>query len=96
MTSRYIIAFIAIVSFNASSADWTQWRGPNRDGTVAGKEWPATLKKENLKLKWRVKLGSSYSGALLDKNTVYVTESAGENETVQALNRATGKTKWKQ
>ncbi len=96
MTSRYIIAFIAIVSFNASSADWTQWRGPSRDGIVAGKEWPSTLKKENLRLKWRVKLGSSYSGALLDKDTVYVTESAGENETVQALNRATGKTKWKQ
>jgi len=82
--------------------DWTQWRGPNRDGVVVGKKWPADLKEQSLKLNWHVKLGSSYSGALLDKDTVYVTESVGpkkgvyEFDTVQALDRVTGKVKWKQ
>jgi len=78
--------------------DWTQWRGPNRDGVVGGKEWPTFLKKANLRLKWRAKLGSSYSGALLDKDTVYVTESVDSNkmDVVQALDRETGKVKWTQ
>ncbi|MDP6904155.1 MAG: PQQ-like beta-propeller repeat protein [Verrucomicrobiota bacterium] len=78
--------------------DWTQWRGPNRDGVVVGEKWPTDLKEQNLKLNWRVKLGSSYSGPLLDKDTVYVTESVGANKTdsVQALDRSTGKIKWKQ
>jgi outer membrane protein assembly factor BamB len=47
-----------------------------------------------LKLKWRVELGSSYSGAILDKDTVYVTESEGNNEVVCALDRKNGREKW--
>ena len=102
MNSRYIFIFIYTITFSALSEDWTQWRGSNRDGVVGGKEWPATLNQSNLNQKWRVKLGSSYSGALLDKDTVYVTESVGpkkgvyEFDTVQALDRVTGKIKWKQ
>ncbi|MBT5846529.1 MAG: PQQ-binding-like beta-propeller repeat protein [Verrucomicrobiales bacterium] len=95
------IASFFILIFTVSNLcgeDWTQWRGPNRDGVAGGKKWPVTLKESNLNLKWRVKLGSSYSGALLDKDTVYVTESVGanKNDVVQALDRATGKVKWKQ
>jgi len=75
---------------------WNQWRGPNRDGIVTGKPWPADLKDEHFKLKWRVELGSSYSGAILDNNTVYVTESKGSNEVVRALDRKSGTEKWKQ
>ena len=102
MTSRYIFIFICTITFSALSEDWTQWRGSNRDGVVEGNEWPATLDQSNLNQKWRVKLGSSYSGALLDKDTVYVTESVGpkkgvyEFDPVQALDRVTGKIKWKQ
>ncbi len=65
--------------FSLSAKDWNQWRGPNRDGVVEGKKWPATLNESNLKLRWRLKLGSSYSGALMDSDTVYVTESTEGN-----------------
>ena len=92
-------AFLTLLSIALSlqAEDWTQWRGANRDGVVGGKKWPATLGESNLKLKWRIELGSSYSGALLDKDTVYITESTAGNktDTVQALDRTTGKLKWK-
>ncbi len=93
-----ISCFVAFSAFCLGAEDWTQWRGPGRDGVVGGKEWPANLGKSNLRLKWRVALGSSYSGALMDKDTVYVTESTAGNKTdsVQALERRTGKVKWKQ
>ena len=92
-----LIAGIILCSvfLNANAANWSQWRGENRDGTVAGKPWPADLKSQHLKLKWRAELGSSYSSPILDVDTVYVTESAGDNEVVRALDRKTGKEKWK-
>ena len=44
-----------LVATSASSQDWPQWRGPNRNGhsTAKGllKEWP----KEGPKLLWQVK-----------------------------------------
>ena len=76
-----------------SLENWTQWRGLNRDGVVTGKSWPEDLKENHLNLKWRMELGSSYSGPILDADTVYVTESADSNEVVRALDRQTGKEK---
>jgi len=95
---QILFCFLLIASTtrgaNPDTDAWNQWRGPNRDGIVAGKPWPADLKEEHLKLKWRVELGSSYSGAILDKDTVYVTESEGNNEVVRALDRKNGREKW--
>ena len=95
-----LIFIIALSHFTgilpiANAANWSQWRGPNRDGAVAGKLWPADLKNQHLKLKWRVELGASYSGPILDADTLYVTESAGSNEVVRALDRKNGKEKWR-
>ena len=42
------------------STIWNQWRGSNRDGTITGgNDWPKDLKENHLRLKWRMKLGSS-------------------------------------
>ena len=95
-----LILIIALFHFTgilpiANAANWSQWRGANRDGTVAGKLWPADLKNQHLKLKWRVELGASYSGPIMDTDTLYVTESAGNNEVVRALDRKNGKEKWR-
>ena len=93
-TNLLILLFTAVISGNhifAVEMDWTQWRGPNRDGVVTGKMWPNDLKDTHLASKWRVELGSSYSGPIMDGDTVYVTESYGENEVVRALDRADGK-----
>ncbi len=90
----FILAASSLSGAKPDTDTWNQWRGPNRDGIVAGKPWPAELKEEHLKLKWRVELGSSYSGAILDKDTVYVTESEGNNEVVRALDRKNGREKW--
>ncbi len=95
LISVVIIALMAGSVSTIRADDWNQWRGPNRNGIVNGKPWPVNLKEKHLKLKWRVELGSSYSGAILDEDTVYVTESVGGSEVVRALDRKTGKEKWK-
>jgi len=75
---------------------WLQWRGPRRDGVVAGPSWPERLDESRLKLAWRVPLGASYSGPLVDERHVYVTESFDSaREGVRALDRKTGSELWR-
>ena len=93
-----ILLFSTIITQNsifAEQPDWNQWRGSNRDAVVTGETWPNDLKASHFALKWNVKMGSSYSGPIMDGKTIYVTESSGDNEVVRALDRTTGKEKWR-
>jgi outer membrane protein assembly factor BamB len=79
-----------------STAVWTQWRGPGRDGLVRGPDWPASLSEKVLTRKWRVELGPSYSGPIVSASAVFVTATVGKKEEVAvALDRATGKELWR-
>ena len=78
------------------SGVWGQWRGPSRDGHVsATPSWPRKLTKENFKRQWRLPLGPSYSGPIVDGDRVFTTETVKKShETVRALDRKTGKEVW--
>lgn len=87
---------LAIFGERAIGADetWPQWRGPRRDGVVAG-PLPTTLRGDALKELWSVPLAPSYSGPIVSKDSVFVTETRDRtSECVQALDRATGKSRW--
>ncbi len=74
---------------------WSQWRGPDRDGSIDGPPWPNSLSDDHLKSLWRVELGPSYSGPIVTGNRVFVTETIGKrHERVRALDRKTGKQLW--
>lgn len=78
-----------------SAEDWTAWRGPRRDSTATGREWPTSLEDEHLTRSWRVELGPSYSGPIVVGDLVYTTETRdAAEEVVQALDRTTGQQKW--
>jgi outer membrane protein assembly factor BamB len=75
---------------------WSQWRGPSRDGQWAGPAWPERLSKDSLKLLWRIPLGPSYSGPIVSEDLVFTTETKNkESEVVIALDRKTGKERWR-
>ncbi len=75
--------------------DWTQWRGPSRDGHTGGKPWPSRLTTENFQLLWREKLASGYPGPIITKDRVFVAETKDKKfEIVRALDRKTGKQVW--
>ena len=77
----------------ALGQDWPQWRGPNRDGVVGSftepKAWPAQLK-----LKWKVKVGTGHSSPVVSGRRIYLHSREGENEVVQAIDLDTGKRLW--
>lgn len=75
------------------NTDWTQWRGPNRDGAApfaAPQTWP-----EQLTRKWTVDVGAGYATPIVVGNRVYVFARQGDNELMMALDADTGKQVWK-
>lgn len=87
---------IAFVSLAAASADWPQWRGPNRDGvsqeTGLLAEWP----KSGPKLLWEIdEAGGGYSTPSVVGDRIYLLGNEGlEDEFVRAFNVRDGKQVW--
>ncbi len=78
-----------------SAEPWNQWRGPARDGRISGAEWPSRLDEASLRRRWRVPLGPSYSGPVLNSERVFVTETVDKKrERVSALRRSDGSVAW--
>ena len=81
---------------SASTSDWPQWRGPDRNGvsreTGLLKQWP----KEGPKLLWQVNdIGDGYSTPAVVGKRIYLMSNRGlENEFVQALSTEDGKPVW--
>ena len=80
----------------ASTSDWPQWRGPERNGISQErgllKQWPAG----GPKLLWQVnEIGDGYSTPAVVGNRIYLMSNRGmENEFVQALSTQDGKPIW--
>jgi outer membrane protein assembly factor BamB len=88
-----IALLVAFTGAAHAADDWNQWRGPNRDGGVAGNDWPADL--DGLELQWRVELGKGYPGPIVADDRVFVVETVGDETVgVRALDRETGSELW--
>jgi outer membrane protein assembly factor BamB len=80
----------------ASTSDWPQWRGPQRNGisqeTGLLKQWPA----EGPKLLWQTHdIGDGFSTPSVVGNRLYLMSNRGmENEFVQALSTVDGTAVW--
>lgn len=82
---------------SAPAADWPQWRGISRDGSVppASTPWPDSLGDDALQELWKLDLAPSYSTPIVKGDRVFVTETReAKYEVVQALDRATGRQIW--
>lgn len=86
----------APVTKSVATADWPQWRGPQRNGISQEngllKQWP----KEGPKLLWQVNdIGDGYSTPSVVGNRIYLMSNRGmENEFVQSLSIQDGKPIW--
>jgi len=74
---------------------WPQWRGPTRDGIVAGANWPRSLDERHLTRRWRAQIAEGYSGPIVSRDRVFTVETrGGRDEIVRAFERHTGKELW--
>jgi outer membrane protein assembly factor BamB len=76
-----------------AATDVTQWRGAARDGVAAGFAAPAAWP-EALVQKWKVEVGTGYASPLVVGARVYQFSRVGDNETMTALDAASGKVLW--
>ena len=78
-----------------STAEWAQWRGPNRDGISSEtgflKNWP----KEGPKVLWHIPLGDGYSGISIAQGKVYTMSAEGSDEYVICLDASSGEEVWR-
>ena len=77
------------------TADWPQWRGPDRNGLSREsgllKQWPAS----GPPLVWSASnLGSGYGSIAVSRDRIFVQGLKGRDSTVSSLNRADGKPVW--
>ena len=82
-----------VVVAQSGGADWPQWRGPNRDGTLTmfaePRSWP-----EQLTQKWKIEVGTGYATPIVVRNRVYAFSRQQENEVMRAIDADTGKIIW--
>jgi len=86
---------LAVAAVAVRAQEWTQWRGPARDGSVSGKNVPAAWP-ESLKRSWRVEIGEGYSSPVVADGRVFVHGRRDPEEIVSAINLADGKVLWQQ
>lgn len=79
------------------TGDWTDWRGPARDGTSSEKGLPTQWSPQGENLAWKAPYGGR-SGPIVLGDRLYLQNSAGKGETLQervmCLNADTGKLLW--
>lgn len=76
----------------AESNDWPGWRGPHRDGSTAGLQ---LQEGQSLKIAWKKRLGSGYSGIAIAEGRAVTAFSDGEKDFVVALAVADGRILWR-
>lgn len=87
--------FVCLLAVSLGAADWTQWRGPSRNGVVLAADvpanWPASLKRS-----WQVDVGEGYSSPVLAKGRVFLHGRRDPEEIVSAIDLASGTVAWQQ
>lgn len=69
-------------SVASSGSDWTEWRGPTRDGVSTEKGLPEKWSPKGENLLWKQPFGGR-SAPIVMGNRVFVFNTAGEGETMQ-------------
>ncbi len=88
-----VITALLLAAGAASAQDWSQWRGPSRDGRLVGFKAPAAWPKALVK-RWSVNVGEGHSSPVIAGKRAFVLVRQGEQEVTLCLDLATGKTLW--
>lgn len=99
MNTARLISGLIVLLFTATTVanaqEWTQWRGPARDGVVLSKYAPATWP-GSLKQTWRVEIGEGYSSPVVANGKAFIHGRKDPEEIVASINLADGKVLWQQ
>ncbi len=89
------IVLVLAAAHAAAAGEWPQILGPNRNGIAdadeqLADEWP----KEGPPTLWQREVGSGYAGVAVAAKRVVLFHRVDDQETIESLDAATGKTFW--
>jgi outer membrane protein assembly factor BamB len=95
LSNSLAAVFLVFAVAGDASADWPQWRGPDRLGTVEDAKWPNAVSDQTLKQLWRIDLAPGYPGPIVAGDRVFTFESLErKSEVVRAFDVNNGEQAW--
>ena len=93
--AAFLFSSLAATTLAASSTDWTQFGGPNRDFSTPSATLAESWPESGPKVLWRQPLGDhGHSTVLAEGDRLYAFFRSGESDVLRALDAATGATVW--
>jgi outer membrane protein assembly factor BamB len=90
-----IVALVAVAVAAVAAADWPQYLGPDRNGIYQGPPIADTFPAGGPRIVWRKTLGQGFAGPAVVGNRVLVFHRVKDEEVLESLDAATGKTQWR-
>jgi outer membrane protein assembly factor BamB len=93
----FVCMLVGAMMVSAIAEDWSQWRGPNRDGKSPEKGLFKEWGPKGPPLVWTADgLGSGYASVSVVGDTIYTSGNFEDSQSVIAINAKSGKLLWKQ
>lgn len=97
LTLTLLTIFFAGPILRISADDWPQWRGPDRSNRSAEKGLFKNWGDNGPSLQWTAEgLGEGYASVSVADGRIYTTGNFSDNQSVIAIDEASGKVLWKQ
>ncbi len=94
---KLILLALLFPTSSVLADEWPQWRGPHRDGVWSETGILEAFDGPEIPIRWRVPIGSGYSGPSVANGRVYVTDRLAKPkqvERVHCFDWETGKSIW--
>jgi len=95
MGLRSAVVMFAVFCAAAQASDWPQWRGPDRNGISAEKNWLDQWPAAGPAIAWRASVGLGASSFVVGNGRVYTMGHADGKDTVFCFEATSGKPLWK-
>jgi outer membrane protein assembly factor BamB len=96
MLKLFTLSLLTVFTLSVAAQrapEWTQWRGPQRDGTITvplPTTWPVRLTK-----RWELSVGAGYSSPVVAGDRVVVHARQADREIVRAVSLTSAKELWR-
>ena len=84
---------LGILATAASAEDWSQFRGPDRDGQASMLKVPDAWPEAPTKL-WSMEVGEGQASPVVSNGVIYLMARQGDDEVAMAMDVESGKTLW--
>ena len=91
---NFAVLFALLFSMNMFANDWPNWRGPDRDGTTAAKDFDPAFAKGGADVVWSADLGVGFTGVTVAEGRAFTAGWADGKTTFYSFDANTGEKKW--